>query len=404
MSLPIVFASVINQTPEFQMFKKWWFKTYYQSLGFETLFPWEEATEFNMKWRKKHNIFYKTGDAGLINGLEKKIEYTQITYQWESIDMDSELMYGRTIGPIEKGFVPDLTKMDIKQYFEIKANYKRMKIMSILQQPNAIQQVKLTAPTDEDTTLKFIDDLMDKVWEINANITNFLVSANVFRMIRKYAKLNVYSDKQVNEFVDKLINPNMITTVEGISFWFVPKQYEYNASDGSTQLAKLLNDNTYAIGWEIGNKDALALRHKVDTPLRAGPGSIGSGSGSRWYMEAVDVFGGGIREAKKLIIGVETIQKQSLTFSKSNFTMYLNDDATKLDTFNDLIVKALSTQQGMWNITLADIDIFEADGTTPITDAYLVLGTTVNVVVKAKAGSLFFKDQVSLYIELKKGL
>src|ERR1700732_2598902 len=170
-------------------------------------------------FRRKLNTIYSTGNAlgftGDINDNSKKLTYSNITYQEEFIQMDSHFKAGRQISPIENNFVPDLVRIDIKQLIEAELNFKRKKILDTLLKPNAVTNIVVVPATDQDTFLTEFDAIIDAGFLVNMEITDILCSASFFRNARKFLKLQLYADKQINEYVDRNMNASMITTIEG---------------------------------------------------------------------------------------------------------------------------------------------------------------------------------------------
>ncbi|WP_348736203.1 hypothetical protein [Spiroplasma endosymbiont of Ammophila pubescens] len=91
-------------------------------------------------------------------------------------------------------------------------------------------------------------------------------------------------------------------TVEGTTYYMVPKKLPIINKDGSEGTIELLPDGVNAIVFKFSKKyDPLIFRKKNHTPLRVGAAALGTGMGNTLIMERVLYLGGAVVEPKGII-------------------------------------------------------------------------------------------------------
>ncbi|UNF62169.1 hypothetical protein [Spiroplasma poulsonii] len=77
-------------------------------------------------------------------------------------------------------------------------------------------------------------------------------------------------------------------TVEGTTYYMVPKKLPIINKDGSEGTIELLPNGVNAIAFKFSKKyDPLILRKKDHTPLRVGAAALGTGMGNAPIMEGI---------------------------------------------------------------------------------------------------------------------
>lgn len=400
---PFVVADIVNRSELNTYLDEWFAKYYYDNSWFEALFGWQLATSINESYRRKDPTRYKITNAQGWNGETKPINYSYITYRTEKISLDTIFSAGRKLSPIENDWTPGLLTADMRELINAEMNERRVMIMNALQTPGVATNViaPFPIPTDRDKFLAYYDTLVDQILSngMNPERTVVLCDTLFFRAIRNFLQLTLGANDQVNKVLGNRFS--WTKTIEGIIFVLVPSKYDSIDEDGNVIQISLFKAGIHAIAFERGPNGPLIARYKDHTGLRIGEAAVGSGQGAKVIMEWVRVYGVDVIEPKKVIVMLEptAVVKVDLAFLISAMEIDVVGPATLVD-FQAKVINLIQAQNQFYSLTIADVDFFKADGTTPLTQNDISNGI-VNIVVKAKAGSLLFTGQKAISVNTR---
>nr|CAK99086.1 hypothetical protein n-terminal truncated [Spiroplasma citri] len=177
--------------------------------------------------------------------------------------------------------------------------YKRNKILEIINkgEVTTIQGNK----ADDTNALQIHDEIMDKIYEngFTPSETVVLGSADFIRGIRNKLQLQLGANDQINSVIE---TSGAMKTVEGTTYYMVPKKLPIINEDGSEGTITLLPNGVNAIAFKFSKKyDPLILCKKDHTPLRVGAAALGTGMGNTLIMERILELGGAVVEPKGII-------------------------------------------------------------------------------------------------------
>ncbi|AXF96832.1 hypothetical protein [Spiroplasma phoeniceum] len=135
---------------------------------------------------------------------------------------------------------------------------------------------------------------MDKIYEngFTPSETVVLGSADFIRGIRNKLQLQLGANDQINSVIE---TSGAMKTVEGTTYYMVPKKLPIINEDGSEGTISLLPNGINAIAFKFSKKyDPLILRKKDHTPLRVGAAALGTGMGNTLIMERILELGGAV--------------------------------------------------------------------------------------------------------------
>ncbi|APE74132.1 hypothetical protein [Spiroplasma citri] len=177
--------------------------------------------------------------------------------------------------------------------------YKRNKILEIINkgEVTTIQGNK----ADDTNALQIDDEIMDKIYEngFTPSETVVLGSADFIRGICNKLQLQLGANDQINSVIE---TSGAMKTVEGTTYYMVPKKLPIINEGGSEGTITLLPNGVNAIAFKFSKKyDPLILRKKDHTPLRVGAAALGTGMGNTLIMERILELGGAVVEPKGII-------------------------------------------------------------------------------------------------------
>ncbi|WFG98592.1 hypothetical protein M1770_01065 [Spiroplasma citri] len=299
-----IFGDIVNQATvnDKETFEQWYLQTYQQKLSWEALFAWKEANKFGLKYKIKKNIKYKQGlgkNGQVFNTDDNLLKYSAVEFDEGTVELDTILTFARKLDPIESDFNPNLWAVDIEQAMDTEVAYKRNKILEIINkgEVTTIQGNK----ADDTNALQIHDEIMDKIYEngFTPSETVVLGSADFIRGIRNKLQLQLGANDQINSVIE---TSGAMKTVEGTTYYMVPKKLPIINEDGSEGTITLLPNGVNAIAFKFSKKyDPLILRKKDHTPLRVGAAALGTGMGNTLIMERILELGGAVVEPKGII-------------------------------------------------------------------------------------------------------
>ncbi|ALA98473.1 hypothetical protein SKUN_001616 [Spiroplasma kunkelii CR2-3x] len=299
-----IFGDIVNQATvnDKETFEQWYLKTYQQKLSWEALFAWLDANKFSLQYKIKKNIKYKQGlgkDGQVFNTDDNLLKYSAVEFEDGAVVLDTILLFARKLDPIESYFNPNLWAADIEQAIDTEVAYKRNKILEIINK-GEVTTIK-GKKADDTNALQIHDEIMDKIYEngFTPSETVVLGSADFIRGIRNKLQLQLGANDQINSVIS---TSGAMKTVEGTTYYMVPKKLPIINEDGSEGTISLLPNGVNAIAFKFSKKyDPLILRKKDHTPLRIGPAGLGTGMGNTLIMEKILELGGAVVEPKAII-------------------------------------------------------------------------------------------------------
>ncbi|MBW1241865.1 MAG: hypothetical protein EIB84_03175 [Spiroplasma poulsonii] len=299
-----IFGYIANQATQRdrETFEQWYLQTYQQKFSWEALFAWKEANKFGLTYKKKKNIKYNEGignEGQLFNTDDNLLKYSTVEFEDGIVELDTILTFARKLDPVESDFNPNLWAADIEQAMDTEVAYKRNKILEIINK-GAITTIQ-GKKADDTNALQIHDEIMDKIYEngFTPSETVVLGSADFIRGIRNKLQLQLGANDQINSVIS---TSGAMKTVEGTTYYMVPKKLPIINKDGSEGTISLLPDDVNAIAFKFSKKyDPLILRKKDHTPLRVGAAALGTGMGNTLIMERVLYLGGAVIEPKGII-------------------------------------------------------------------------------------------------------
>jgi hypothetical protein len=237
--------------------------------------------------------------------------------------------------------------------------YKRNKILEIINKGTVttIQGKK----SDDTNALQIHDEIMDKIYEngFTPSETVVLGSADFIRGIRNKLQLQLGANDQINSVIT---TSGAMKTVEGTTYYMVPKKLPIINKDGTEGTISLLPDGVNAIAFKFSKKyDPLILRKKDHTPLRVGAAALGTGMGNTLIMERVLYLGGAVVEPKGIIKHIVTKIDISKINKLDKPTVHVADPTQTTQEqlkpqFKDIILKAAKALNS--SLTESDFDYF----------------------------------------------
>ncbi len=202
---------------------------------------------------------------------------------------------------------------------------------------------------------------MDKIYKngFTPSETVVLGSTDFIRGIRNKLQLQLGENDQINSVI---ATSGAMKTVEGTTYYMVPKKLPIINKDGSEGTIELLPNGVNAIAFKFSKKyDHLILRKKDHTPLRVGAAALGTGMGNTLIMERVLYLGGAVVELKEIIkhtyaqiniSGINKLDKQTI-----HVTDPTKATAEQLKPqFKDVVLKAVKTVDS--SLTESDFNYF----------------------------------------------
>ncbi len=287
------------------------------------------------------------------------MKYSTVEFDDGVIELDTILTFVRKLDPIESDFNPNLWDADIEQAMDTEVDYKRNKILEIINK--GIVATIQGKKADDTNALQIHDKIMDKIYEngFTPSETVVLGSANFIRGIRNKLQLQLGANEQINSVIT---TSGAMKTIEGTTYYMVPKKLPIINKDGSEGIIELLTNGVNAIAFKFSKKyNPLILRKKDHTPLRVGAAALGTGMGNTLIMERVLYLGGAVVEPKGIIkhtyaqINISGINKLDKP------TIHVTDP-TKATTeqlkpqFKYVVLKAVKTADS--SLTENDFDYF----------------------------------------------
>ncbi|WP_338954438.1 hypothetical protein [Spiroplasma endosymbiont of Polydrusus cervinus] len=304
-----IFGDIANKATqkECEAFDQWYLQTYQQKFSWEALFAWKEANKFGLIYKRKKNIKYNQGlgkDGQVFNTDDNLLKYSTVEFEDGIVELDKILIFTRKLDPVESEFNPNLWAADIEQAMDTEAAYKRNKILEIINKGTVttIQGQK----ADYTNALQIYDEIMDKIYEngFTPSETVALGSADFIRGIRNKLQLQLGANDQINSVIAR---SGAMKTVEGTTYYMVPKKLPIINKDGLEGTIRLLPDGVNAIAFKFSKKyDPRILRKKDHIPLRVGAAALGTGMGNTLIMERVLYLGGAVVEPKGIIKHIVT--------------------------------------------------------------------------------------------------
>ncbi|RUP78148.1 hypothetical protein D6D54_01375 [Spiroplasma poulsonii] len=304
-----IFGDIANQATkrDRETFEQWYLQTYQQKFSWEALFAWKEANKFGLTYKRNKNIKYNKGlgnEGQVFNTDDNLLKYSTVEFEDGIVELDTILTFARKLDPVESDFNPNLWAADIEQAMDTEVAYKRNKILEIINKGTVttIQGQK----ADDTNDLQIHDEIMDKIYEngFTSSETVVLGSADFIRGIRNKLQLQLGANDQINNVIE---TSEAMKTVEGTTYYMVPKKLPIINKDGSEGTITLLPDGVNAIAFKFSKKyDPLILRKKDHTPLRVGAAALGTGMGNTLIMERVLYLGGAVVEPKGIIKHIVT--------------------------------------------------------------------------------------------------
>ncbi|RUO86610.1 hypothetical protein [Spiroplasma endosymbiont of Megaselia nigra] len=359
-----IFGDIVNQATQkdCESFDQWYLHTYQQKFSWEALFAWKEANKFGLTYKRKKNIQYNEGigkDGKIFNTDDSLLNYTEVKFEDGTVELDTILTFARKLDPVESDFNPNLWAADIEQAMDTEVAYKRNKILEIINKGivTTIQGQK----ADDTNALQVHDEIMDKIYEngFTPSETVVLGSADFIRGIRNKLQLQLGANDQINSVI---ATSGAMKTVEGTTYYMVPKKLPIINKDGSEGTIELLPNGVNAIAFKFSKKyDQLILRKKDHTPLRVGAAALGTGMGNTLIMERVLYLGGAVVETKGIIkhivtkIDISGINKLDKPTINVDTPTQVTPEQLKPQ-FKDVIFKAVKTVDS--SLTESDFDYF----------------------------------------------
>ncbi|KAF0850783.1 hypothetical protein [Spiroplasma poulsonii] len=346
-----IFGYIANQATQRdrETFEQWYLQTYQQKFSWEALFAWKEANKFGLTYKKKKNIKYNEGignEGQLFNTDDNLLKYSTVEFEDGIVELDTILTFARKLDPVESDFNPNLWAADIEQAMDTEVAYKRNKILEIINK-GAITTIQ-GKKADDTNALQIHDEIMDKIYEngFTPSETVVLGSADFIRGIRNKLQLQLGANDQINSVIS---TSGAMKTVEGTTYYMVPKKLPIINKDGSEGTISLLPDDVNAIAFKFSKKyDPLILRKKDHTPLRVGAAALGTGMGNTLIMERVLYLGGAVIEPKGIIkhtfVTVKTDISKIHKLDKPTISISDPKDASEgwlKPQFKDVILKAV---------------------------------------------------------------
>ncbi|WP_338988655.1 hypothetical protein [Spiroplasma endosymbiont of Seladonia tumulorum] len=132
-----IFGDIANQATkrDRETFEQWYLQTYQQKFSWEALFAWKEANKFGLTYKRKKNIKYNEGsgkDGKVFNTDDKLLNYSEVEFDDEIVELDTILTFARKLDPVESDFNPNLWAADIEQAMDTEVAYKRNEILEII--------------------------------------------------------------------------------------------------------------------------------------------------------------------------------------------------------------------------------------------------------------------------------
>ncbi len=348
-----IFGDIVNQATqkEREAFDQWYLQTYQQKFSWETLFAWKEANKFGLTYKRKKNIKYNEGsgkDGQVFNTDDNLLKYSTVEFKDGIVELDTILTFARKLDPVESDFNPNLWASDIEQAMDTEVAYKRNKILEIINKGTVttIQGQK----ADDTNALQIHDEIMDKIYEngFTPSETVVLGSADFIRGIRNKLHLQLGANDQINSVI---ATSGAMKTVEGTTYYMVPKKLPIINKDGSEGTITLLPDGVNAIAFKFSKKyDPLILRKKDHTPLRVSAAALGTGIGNTLIMERVLYLGGAVVEPKGIIKHIVTKIDISKINKLDKPTIHVADPTQATPEqlkpqFKDVVLKAVKARK-----------------------------------------------------------
>ncbi|RUO85891.1 hypothetical protein [Spiroplasma endosymbiont of Megaselia nigra] len=156
-------------------------------------------------------------------------------------------------------------------------------------------------------------------------------------------------------------------TVEGTTYYMVPKKLPIINKDGSEGTISLLPGGVNAIAFKFSRKyDPLILRKKDHTPLRVGAAALGTGMGNTLIMERVLYLGGAVVEPngiiKHIVAKIYTRKREISNINRIDKPTIRVADPTQATAeqlkpqFKDVVLKAVKAVDS--SLTESDYDYF----------------------------------------------
>ena len=367
-----IFGDIVNEATirDREAFEQWYLQTYQQKFSWEALFAWKDANKFGLRYKRKKNIKYDAGlglrnDGRIFNTDDNLLKYTEVEFDDGTVDLDTILTFARKLDPAESDFNPNLWATDIEQAMDTEVAYKRNKILDIINKEYVTTILGLKA--SDTNALQIHDEIMDKVYEngFTPSETVVLGSADFIRGIRNKLQLQLGANDQINSVIT---TSGAMKTVEGTTYYMVPKRLPIINKDGSEGTISLLPDGVNAIAFKFSKKyDPLILRKKEHTPLRVGAAALGTGMGNTLIMERVLYLGGAVVESKGIIkhifpkIDISGINKVDKPTIHAVNPIRVTPEELK-EKFKDVVLKAVKAVDS--SLTESDFDYFiESKGT-----------------------------------------
>ncbi len=357
-----IFGDIVNQATQkdWETFGQWYLQTYQQKFSWEVLFAWKEANKFCLTYKRKKNIQYNEGlgkDGKVFNTDDNLLKYSTVEFDDGVIELDTILTFVRKLDPIESDFNPNIWAADIEQAMDTEVAYKRNKILEIIN--NWIVVTIQEEKADDTNALQIHDEIMDKIYEngFTPSETVVLGSADFIRGIRNKLQLQLGANEQINSVIS---TSGAMKTVEGTTYYMVPKKLPIINKDGSEGTINLLSDGFNAIAFKFSKKyDPLILRKKDHTPLRVGAAALGTVMGNTLIMERVLYLGGTVVEPKWIIkhtyaqINISKINKLDKPTIHVTYSTKATPEQLKPQ-FKDIVLKAVKAVNS--SLTESDFD------------------------------------------------
>ncbi|MBW3058028.1 MAG: hypothetical protein CXB60_02455 [Spiroplasma poulsonii] len=359
-----IFGDIANQATkrDRETFEQWYLQTYQQKFSWEALFAWKEANKFGLTYKRNKNIKYNKGlgnEGQVFNTDDNLLKYSTVEFEDGIVELDTILTFARKLDPVESDFNPNLWAADIEQAMDTEVAYKRNKILEIINKGTVttIQGQK----ADDTNDLQIHDEIMDKIYEngFTSSETVVLGSADFIRGIRNKLQLQLGANDQINNVIE---TSEAMKTVEGTTYYMVPKKLPIINKDGSEGTITLLPDGVNAIAFKFSKKyDPLILRKKDHTPLRVGAAALGTGMGNTLIMERVLYLGGAVVEPKGIIKHIVTKIDISKINKLDKPTIHVTDPTQATPEqlkpqFKAVVLKAVKTVDS--SLTESDFDYF----------------------------------------------
>lgn len=361
-----IFGDIVNEATirDRETFEQWYLQTYQQKFSWEALFAWKDANKFGLRYKRKKNIQYNEGlglrnDGRVFNTDDNLLKYTEVEFDDGTVDLDTILTFARKLDPVESDFNPNLWAADIEQAMDTEVAYKRNKILDIINKGTVTTIHGQKA--DDTNALQIHDEIMDKIYEngFTPSETVVLGSADFIRGIRNKLQLQLGANDQINSVIT---TSGAMKTVEGTTYYMVPKKLPIINKDGSEGTISLLPDRVNAFAFKFSKKyDPLILRKKDHTPLRVGAAALGTGMGNTLIMERVLYLGGAVIEPRGIIkhtfnkVDISKINKIDKPYVYVAYPTKVSTEELK-PYFKDVVLKAVKAVNS--SLTEDDFDYF----------------------------------------------